>query len=1112
MNKFKVHRIVTKISRDKQMKQKAKKPLWFWILMFFLGLFIIGLITGFIFLMFLLKGLPSLSDFGKLSFAQSTLILDRQGNELYSIHGEENRKVIPLQEIPDTLVKATLAIEDDQFFEHKGFDLKGILRAVWTNATDSNSKVGGSTLTQQFIKNTFLTNEKTYIRKLKELILAIQLENKFSKEEIMAMYLNSIPYGSNAYGIESAAETYFAKTANELTLAESVVLAALPQAPSYYSPYGQHRYSEIDVIDAELQKELKVTSEKELLEELPDSVTRGVLGKVGYINENTPIYIRGRADLVLMRMHELGYISDEEKEKAWEEMQSLEFRSARTNIKSPHFVMYVKEELEKKYGKDVIEKGGLRVFTTLNPRLQEMAEKRIAEEGEINETRCAAKNASLVSIEPETGQILAMVGSRDYWDTENDGNVNVALMKRLPGSAFKPFAYAASFLKGYSPATVLFDLETNFGNSYKPKNFNGRYSGPVTVRHALGNSLNVPAVKIGVLAGIENVYELAKSMGLQFEREASWYGGSLPLGVAEVRPLDLVSAYSVFANGGKKIPITPFLRVEDANGNILEEWKTPEAEQVLDAQVNYLMTDLLSDASSRGPGWNTYLQLKGRKNASKTGTSNKKIENVTYPFDAWTVGFVPQLATGVWVGNNDGSVLNLQASGWTCAAPIWKGFMEDALEGVPAREFEKPTGVKWVKVSKLSGLLPTQWTPESLIKNELFAESNIPNQYDNTLKVIEVDRVSGKLPNEYTPKDAIEARAIMNFHSQRPSVSNWEAPVQRWVDSYAKTYLEKLGIKNILVKAPEEYDDVHTAQTDSKKPEVIIIAPVAFGSVSPPNVGVTLDIESEVGIQKVEYYWDEELYDTVTKAPWKGNLRISTKTELGTMHTITVKVYDRVYNTITSQIEVKIASDDDPPHTEIVFPQNGQKIDKGSQITVKTYSYDAKSDIDKVVFYLNEKEVGVIREAPYQKMIIVPQIGTKAVLKVIAFDKTANSAEDEVEIKLTSNSGQTFSKIQITSPKTDSTIKKSDNLTIIAEIPESLIEDLTEVNLIEQDLETRKMTILNTLTKPNENWNGKLISTWVPSKSGVYEFFIRTKDYSEKLTISDRIKVTVLGD
>lgn len=1109
MAKFKVHKIITKISREKQIKQKAKKPFWVWALLAFLALSVTGVLAAFIFLLFLFKDLPDINDFGKLNFAQSTLILDRHGNELYSVHGEENRKVVSLQEISDNLVKSTLAIEDAQFFEHKGFDLKGIMRAVWLNLTKENSRVGGSTLTQQFVKNTFLTREKSYIRKLKELILAVQLENQFSKEEIVAMYLNSIPYGSNAYGVESAAEIYFAKKASQLSLAESVVLAAIPQRPSYYTPYGQHRYSELDIIDTEALKDLDITSEAELLEAFPDSVTRGLLGKVSYLDEETPIYIRGRADWVLLRMQELGYVSDEEKQQAWEEMQTLEFRSARTNIKSPHFVLYVKELLEEKYGKEVIEKGGLRVYTTLNPKLQKIAEEVVVREGEINETRCGAGNASLVSIEPETGQILAMVGSRDYWDTENDGNVNVSLMKRLPGSSFKPFAYAASFLKGYSPATVLFDVQTDFGNGYKPKNFDGRFHGPVTVRYSLGNSLNIPAVKIGVLAGTENVYELAKSMGLQFEREASWYGGSLPLGVAEVRQLDLVGAYSVFANSGKKVPITPFLKIEDADGNILEEWKTPEAEQVLSEQINYLMTDILSDASARGPGWNSYLQLKGRKNGAKTGTSNKKIDNITYPFDAWTLGFTPQLATGVWTGNNDGSVMNLRASGWTCAAPIWKDYMEQALEGVPAEDFEKPAGVKWVKVSKLSGLLPTKSTPSSLIRSEIFAEENVPNSYDKTLKFVEVDRVSGKLPNDYTPQDSIETRAVMNFHSQMPSVSKWEAPVQRWVNNHAKAYLEKLGVTNILVKAPEDYDDVHTAETLSDKPELTIVAPVAFGAVSPPSVGVTIDVDSEIGLQKVEFYWDGELYDTVTQAPWKGNLRVSPHLEVGSKHEISVKAYDRVYNTTTSQIEVKVASDDDPPHTEIVFPQNGEKIEKGSRIILKTYSYDAKSDIDKVVFYLNGKEIGVVKEAPYEKTIVLPTKGSKAVLKVIAFDKTANSSEDEVTIKLTSSGNSSVSELKITSPKNNSVIKKSDNLTIVAEVPAALIDNLVEVNLIEQDLDTRKMTVINTVTKVSPGWNGKLINTWVPAKSGSYEFFIRMKDKSEKLVLSEKVKVVV---
>lgn len=1109
MSKFKIHKILTKIAREKQLKSKTKKPFWLWVVLAILAIVLLAGIGVIIFLVYLIRDLPDINNFEKLNFAQSTLILDRQGNELYAIHGEENRKIVPLQEIPDSLVKATLAIEDDQFFEHKGFDLKGILRAIWTNVTDLDAKVGGSTLTQQFVKNTFLTREKTYVRKLKELFLAVQLENKFSKDKIMEMYLNSIPYGSNAYGVESAAETFFAKNASDLTLAEGTVLAALPQAPTYYSPYGQHRYSEVDMEAIEGKNLDDISSEKDLLEEFPNIVNRGLLGKVVYLTEESPIYVRGRADLVLLRMLELGYISDEEKQLAWEETQGLDFRSAHTNIKSPHFVMYVKEELEKKYGKEVIEQGGLHVYTTLNPRLQKAAEEAIAEQGPRNEEWYGAKNAALVSIEPKTGQILAMVGSRDYWDDENDGNVNVTLMKRLPGSSFKPFAYTAAFLKGYSPSTVLFDLETDFGNNYKPKNYDGSHHGPVTARFALGNSLNIPAVKIGFLAGVESVYDLAKSMGIQFDREAGWYGGALPLGVAEVRPLDLVSAYSVFANGGKRVPITPFLRVEDADGNILEEWSPSEGEQVLDPEINYLTTNVLSDASSRGSGWNKYLQLNGRVNAAKTGTSNKKINDVTYPFDAWTLGYTPQLATGVWVGNNDGSVMSLNSSGLMSAGPIWKNYMEAALEDIPEEVFEKPAGIRWIKVSRLSGLLPTKWTPDQLVKSDIFASLNAPNKYDTTLKVVEIDRVSGKLPTEYTPRDSIETRAIINFHSMMPNVYNWERPVTNWSNTKAKEYLEKFGIKDILVTMPTEYDDVHTARTDSQKPEIQIIAPIAFGAVSPPSVGVTTKIQSDVGLQKVEFYFDEQLLDTVYKSPWKGNLEISSDLAMGSNHVIQVKAYDRVYNTSKSQIEVSIASDNEPPYTEIVFPNSGASFDAGSLLTVKTYSYDTKSDIEKVVFYIDGEKVAETKEAPYEASLILPNVIKTIDLKVVAFDHTANSAEDEINIKVVKAGGTTQGTIQIKEPKNNERVKVGQNTDVVFFVPTEMIINLTEINLIEQDLETKKMRILTTVSDINKNWSGQMTTTWIPSKAGQYELFVRSKDKSDVIVLSSKVRVSV---
>ncbi|MBU1149303.1 transglycosylase domain-containing protein, partial [Patescibacteria group bacterium] len=494
------------------------------------------------------KDLPDPEQLIEREIAQSTKIYDRSGETiLYEISGDERRTIIPLEQIPDYMEQATLAAEDHNFYQHTGFNLKRIFTAIIKDVLQGRKAEGASTITQQFVKNAILTTEKTWARKIKEVILAYQIERKFSKDQILQMYLNEIPYGSTYYGVESATNGYFGKSATDLSMGEAALLAALPQSPTYYSPFGSH-------VDA----------------------------------------LIWRQRWVLDQMVELGFISEEEATAAKNEELVYSYRA--TSISAPHFVMYVKELLTEKYGEKAIEQGGLKVFTTLDMYKQEIAEQAI-EEGAAKYEQYGASNAALLSLDPKTGEILAMVGSRDYFDQENDGNVNVTIRDRQPGSSFKPIAYAAAFQKGFTPETMLFDLVTNFsasGTPYIPKNYDFSEHGPVTMRQALAGSLNIPAVKTLYLAGVDNVLDLSHELGYTTLNDRERYGLSLVLGGGEVKLIDHVSAFSVFAREGLRHPTTAILRVEDSSGKILEQKQDIETE-VLDTETCRLLNDVLSD-------------------------------------------------------------------------------------------------------------------------------------------------------------------------------------------------------------------------------------------------------------------------------------------------------------------------------------------------------------------------------------------------------------------------------------------------------------------------------------------------------------------------------------
>ncbi len=620
------------------------------------------------------RTLPDPQSIVSRQVKESTKIYDRTGTKvLYDIYDEERRTVVPLDRISENIRKATIAVEDSRFYEHRGFDLKGFLRSVIRNVQRGYGSGGGSTITQQLVGNALVGRQRSGVaglkRKAQELILSIEVERRFTKDQILEMYLNQIPYGSNAYGVEAAAQTYFGIPASELSIAQAALLAGLPQRPSYFMANPEEMYA--------------------------------------------------RKNLILSRMLELGFIDQQAHDTARAEQITLKERDA--GLAAPHFVIMAREYVIGKYGEDIVESGGFRIITTLDEDLQRDAERIVAEYAKTNKEKYKATNAALVAIEPSTGDVKALVGSADYFDTENEGNYNVATARRQPGSAFKPFAYAAAFAKGYPDTTILWDLRTEFNPScpadssatraangsecYHPQNYNGTYSGPVTMRQSLARSLNTTSVQTLYLAGISDTLDLAERMGITTLEDRSRFGLSVVLGGAEVRLVDLVSAYGVFAAEGMRTPWGLIQRIERSDGTVLEERRVV-TERVLDTRTSRLITDVLSDNSARSAvfGANNPLFFPGREVAAKTGTTQENR-------DAWVVGYTPNLAVGVWVGNNRNQSMTAAGAGISAAGPLWHAFLASSFAAGNSGEFTKPDPELTGKIM-LNGLYVSPENPE----------------------------------------------------------------------------------------------------------------------------------------------------------------------------------------------------------------------------------------------------------------------------------------------------------------------------------------------------------------------------------------------------------------
>ena len=747
---------------------------------------------------YIAKDLPSPGSVNTRVIPESTKIYDRTGTHLlYEVHGEEKRTVISFSDMPDVIRYATISLEDQDFYNHYGIKLTSIVRSVLKDVVSFGKTQGGSTITQQFVKNSLLTNEKTLIRKVKEVILSLEMETKFSKDEILAMYLNEIPYGSNAYGIEAAAQTFFGKPARELTLDEAALITALPQATAYYSPYGSHRDALI-----------------------------------------------GRKNFALRTMAKLGYITETQADEAINTDTLDKLQPQKDVIAAPHFVMYIKDYLQQKYGDQSVEQGGYKVITTLDWDKQQIAEQAVREGAEKNK-RWNASNAALIALDPRTGQVLSMVGSKDYFDASIDGNVNVTTRDRQPGSSFKPYVYLTAFTKGYLPETILYDTKTQFetaeGKSYEPNNYDGKFHGPLPMMKTLGGSLNVPAVKTLYLVGVSDAIQMAKNLGIAGLSDPSKLGLSLVLGGGEVKLIDHVSAYGTLAQGGVKHKETAILRIEDAKGAVLEEFKPDAGERVVDEKYVAMLDSVLSNNDNRAWvfGESSPLRFDNRPVAAKTGTTNEFR-------DGWTIGYTPSLAVGVWAGNNDNSPMTDGADGVNVAAPIWRAFLDKTLANYAIEEFPK-------------------YNPDDEIgdgegkTNKLMIAGKLEQKENLKVCGIPGDKGNYCLANKYCPDNEVDKKDFVSSHDilfyvsrddprgpipdkpdRDPQFKNWESGVEDW---YKKQ-------KGLVSDAPPTEE---CKENDFKKfqPDVDLSAPGNTAVSS--SVTFSASVDAPYGVDSVTY-------------------------------------------------------------------------------------------------------------------------------------------------------------------------------------------------------------------------------------------------------------------
>ncbi len=848
---------------------------------------------------------------------ETTKLYDRTGETLiYEIVNPlGDRTYVHLDQIPEYFRQAVISLEDQNFYSNPGFDPQGIVKAFIDNLTGDSIR-GGSSITQQLIKNVLIPPEerfqKSYTRKIKELILAIEITRRFEKDQILQWYLNTNFYGNLATGVEAAAQVYFGKHIWELDLAECSMLALIPQSPAY---------NPIDDWEEAKKRQL----------------------------------------ITLNQMEGEGYITSAEARAAYQQELHIRERGVleRFDVQVPHFALFAEKRLVEMLGEDLVYRGGLRVFTTvdlaLNAQVEQIASEHIAS---LQEKDREVTNAAVVLIDPRTAEILVMMGSLDYWNKEIDGEVNNALAENQPGSSFKPFTYLTAFSQGYSPADMVMDVRTTFLNPlYTPENYDRRYHGPQTLRTALARSYNIPAVKVLDWVGVDNVIKTAHRLGINtLNRDLDYYGLSLTLGGGEVTLLDMAYAFSVFANGGvmtgiprpealrrpsyRELDPVPFLRIEDRSGQVVWEYTGPATQRVVDTRLNYMLVNILSDRQARlaAFGYNNALELPdNRPAAAKTGTTNNY-------WDAWTLGFTPQLVTGVWVGNADNEPMN-RVAGASGAAPIWNRVMTAALEGQPIEQFMRPPGLKDVVVCAVSGKLPTEHCPHQV--REIFIEGNEPTTYCDVHQSFRVNRETGRLATVYTPPELVDEIVYEIY----------PADAADWVR------------ENNILQPPTQYDTYGPSPASGP---VVIVDPPPYAYIKGilPIIGNAR--AGNFAFYRLEYgpglnpdSWSligGDHHNQVDNAPlefWD----VSGLDGLYTLRLTVVEHSQQIYEYAT-----QVTVDNTPPNVAVGYPEEGQVyiMEDDEWINIQADAVDNFS-MERVDFYLDNHLLGTATVPPYSK-------------------------------------------------------------------------------------------------------------------------------------------------
>lgn len=1048
----------------------------------FFALSILG-VAGIGFSAYLVKDLPSIDNLDVLLARTTTKIYDRTGTYLLYEYGDVKRTTIPLEQIPQTTQQAFIAIEDHEFYQHHGFSLRGIARAIWGLVIGQNTG-GGSTITQQLVHNTLLSPERNIPRKIREIIVAILVENRYSKQEILERYLNAIPFGGMIYGIDTAAQYYFSKPVSELNLAESSFLAALPWAPTYLSPFRDNLVPTTEEI---LQQSSFAKKEK-----------KG--------NETTylvPAWKRRQAK-VLFDMVKYGYIAQPEAEKAL--LASLKFNAPRANKSAPHFVDFVEQQLidffAAKFNYDVtsaenfVSQHSLKIITSLDWEKQKIAEEVLANHRERMQP-FNASNACLVALDPKTGEIVAMVGSYDYWDESIDGQVNVTTSpNRQPGSAMKPLVYAYAFEKGYAPATMIGDVKTTFDTipPYTPNNFDEKFHGPMFIREALANSYNIPVVKIILLLGVSETIDFFHRMGITTMERNNQYGPAVALGSGETKLLDLTYAYATLANQGRMVgkkalipldsaltnyrPYDPvsILKIEDSTGTVLDEYQLPAGKQVVSPGVAFLLWNVLSDYQARATmfGTNSALNLKIRKAAAKTGTT-------TDYKDITTFGYTTNLAVGLWAGNNDGSLMKpITGSGGT--APMWNEFMTRVLPSLPDEQYPLPTSeIQEVSVCKITGLLPGACPTVK----EYFLKTNLPREKDTNWTKILIDKTSGKRAAPNCPAESVEEKYFLA--TAREQHEEWQPALDSWL----------AGAGGIFALPPENEFACTPPGMDASGISLSILEPGENQIIADKNVTTRVKVFSKLTIAGVNFYLDGQLIATKNGTVIKQeNQSIITETFSTVLHnlsngphTLNIVALDETGNSNSALVHFAIATEN---FVTITAPAPHSILNTNSvQLAAQAYTTET---ISTIRYNLDQGTWSPLTGTnPYSTTLNAVSEGEHSLTVEVTTgtDKLSDTVSFSIDTLPPS--------ISLTASVAASTVNLvasgSDNGSGVGSV----------IFYAGKSSGSKEITIAKVISAENNQY----VTNWEPTESGMYYFIAEAIDKATNTKMSNTLSLTV---